>query len=98
MDTITIKLSRSLYEEMEGGGYAQGDEGEEARAVFGKLASGKALDREEARLALDAVESQQLGMEAVAGGASLDFEEAGRLAAARRSAESVARRLRAFLD
>lgn len=91
-----FKLSPSLYSEMEGGGYAQGDEGKEAQDIFYKLAYGEPMSKDEAKIALEAVESQQFAMEAIASDVD-SFEEGRTLAAARRSADALARRLREFI-
>lgn len=96
--TIKIKLPDKLYEHMEGSGFAAGDDYPGQRELFRKIKTGDPLTVSEAKAVLDeGIESSLAALEAIAGSAS-DFEEGRDIAAARRSAEAIARKLRDFIE
>lgn len=93
-DTIYVKLSNTLHEELSGGSWAQAPG---TCDLFDRIARGETLTRDEAESVWDGLDTGLEGMEAVRDGGSMDFEEAGRLHAAIRSGVALERKLAAFL-
>jgi hypothetical protein len=95
---IRIKLASNLYDHMSGSGFAYGQDYPETRELFHKITIGEPLTVAEAELVLhDGIESSLDSLEAIAGSAG-DFEEGRDIAAATRSARSIARKLIDFLE
>jgi hypothetical protein len=84
---MRVKLSKSLAEEMSGGSFAQ----EEERALFERAWAGDDFSREELVRLRDGIDTAVIGCEAAVG--SLPFEEAGLVAAAKRSGYALIRKL-----
>lgn len=98
MRTIKIKLPEKLYGHMESSGFAYGEDYPETRELFHKIAVGEPLTVAEAELVLDnGIESSLAALEAIAGNTG-DFEEGRDVAAATRSALTIERKLRTFIE
>lgn len=96
-ETVKIRVRGKLAEHMDGMGFAYGEDYPEQATIYAKMLRGEALDPREAHVALfDGIESALAGLEAIAGSAA-DFEEGRDIAAARRSGESLKRKLTEFL-
>lgn len=92
---VQVKLSSSLWDEMSGGSTAAGENGDRYYRLYMRMAAGTVIEPDEIADAIDILETAELGIEGVAGGASLDFEAAGRLNAANRSVKALLKKLRA---
>jgi hypothetical protein len=91
---VQVKLGASLYDEMSGSSVAAGESGDRYYKLYMRMASGTVIEDGELNDAIDILETAEMGIDAVAGGSSLDFEAAGKLNAAKRSAAALLRKLR----
>jgi hypothetical protein len=91
---IQVKLGNSLYDEMSGSSTAAGENGDRYYNLYMRMAAGTTIEDDEISDAIEILESAEMGIDAVAGGARLDFEAAGKLNAAKRSAAALLRKLR----
>lgn len=88
-----IKLTDSLYLEMSGGGWAQ----QEQPALFAKITAEENLTYDEVKEARDGIDTTIIACEAVLGGGGCDFEMGRAVSQAKRSAETLLRKIDAYL-